>query len=137
MRTTEETVRRYYDAFNRRDQDAYADLFAHDCLIEAPGLSARGIEAVRAFDRVYTDAFPEARIESLRMTVIGDALATANWMHGGKHQGPLRSPAGEIPPTGASFNVPYCASFIVKNGRIALQRLQFDAEMIPVVLGLR
>jgi hypothetical protein len=125
------------DAFNKRDLDAYAKLFASDCVIEAPGFSGRGVEAARAFDRIYLDAFPGARIDPLRMMSRGGHVASANWMQGGKHQGPLKTPAGDIPPTGAEFNVPYCASFVIEDGRIKLQRLLFEADFIPVVLGLR
>jgi ketosteroid isomerase-like protein len=136
MHTPEEVVRRYYDAFNARDLGAYADLFTPDCTTETPGFSAKGIEGVRAFDRVWTQAFPKARIESLRMVTVGEHLGTANWLHGGKHEAPLKGPGGEIPATGAQFSAPYTATFIVRNGRIALQRLQFDAESIPALLGL-
>jgi ketosteroid isomerase-like protein len=136
MATVEGIVRRYYEAFNTRNEGAYADLFAPDCVTEAPGFSAQGVEGVRAFDRVWTQAFPKARIEVLRTTTVGDHLATANWLHGGKQEGPLRGAAGEIPATGAEFSAPYAASFLVRDGRIALQRLQFDGPMIPVMLGL-
>jgi len=132
----ESVVRRYYEAFNTRNLDAYAELFAADAITEAPGFSGNGADGARAFDRVYFEAFPKARIESLRMTTVGRRVATANWMHGGKHEGPLRSAAGAIPPTHAELSAPYAASFIVEGGKITLQRVLLDAEAMPAILGL-
>jgi hypothetical protein len=58
MLTVEGVVRRYYEAFNARHLEAYGDLFAPDCVTEAPGFSAKGVGGVRGFDRVWTSAFP-------------------------------------------------------------------------------
>jgi hypothetical protein len=137
MSRPEDIVRKYYEAFNARDFEAYARLFATDCVTEAPGLSVQGVEGVRAFDRGWIGAFPAARIESMRLTTAGDVVVTGNWFHGGKHEGALRTPAGEIPATGATFEAPYCSRFEVANGRIKLQRLLFEPDFVPMKLGVR
>jgi hypothetical protein len=137
MGQLEDTVRRYYDAFNARDWEAYAKLFTQDCVVEAPGIQLTGIEGARNFDRVWTSAFPKARIQSFRMREVpGYGVAASNWLDGGKHEGPLKSPAGEIPPTGADFQAPYCASFRFDGDRIKAQKLLYEAEAIPYLLGL-
>ncbi len=137
MSQAEEIVRRYYEAFNIRNLDGYAELFTPDCVTEAPGVSVRGVEGVRGFDRVWIDAFPKARIESFRMTSVGSVVVTGNWFHAGKQEGTLRSPAGDIPATGASFAAPYCSRFDIEGGRIKLQRLLFEPDFVPLALGAR
>jgi hypothetical protein len=137
MGKLEDIVRRYYEAFNARDWEAYATLFTKDCVIEAPGIKLTGIDGARGFDRAWTGAFPHVRIESLRSReVAGFGVVTSNWIHGGKHDGPLKSPAGEIPPTHAEFQAPYCASFRFDGDRISQQRLLYEAESIPYLLGI-
>ncbi len=133
--TPEDIVRRYYDAFNKRDLDAYAKLFTEDCLVEAPGISAKGLEAMRAFDRGWMDAFPEGRIESMRMTSVGNAVATGNWFHSGPQRGPLVSPAGTIPAKGKALSAPYCTHFEIEGDRIKVQRLHYEPTIVPRMLG--
>lgn len=136
MNQLENIVRAYYEAFNARNLSIYADSFAPDCVLEAPGFSGRGLEAMRQFDQGWLQAFPNARIESLRMTSAGNIVVTGNWLHGGKHQGTLKTSAGDIPPTGADFQAPYCSLFELSDGKIKLQRLLFEANFVPRLLGL-
>jgi hypothetical protein len=137
MNRPEEIVRKYYEAFNARDFEVYARLFTADCVTEAPGVSVRGVDGVRAFDHGWIGAFPAARIESMRMTTAGDVVVTGNWFHAGKHEGTLRTPAGDIPATGAPFEAPYLSRFEIADGRIKLQRLLFEPDFVPLKLGLR
>ena len=137
MSQAEDVVRKYYEAFNARDLEAYARLFTADCVTEAPGFSAKGLDGARGFDRGWTSAFPKARIESMRMTTKGEHVVSGNWLHGGKHEGTLHSPGGDIPATGATFDAPYCSLFQIENGRIKLQRLLFDPGFVPIALGVR
>ena len=137
MSRPEDIVRKYYEAFNARDFEAYARLFTADCVTEAPGVSVRGVDGVRAFDRGWMDAFPAARIESMRMTAAGDVVVTVNWFHGGKHEGTLHTPMGDIPASGATFEAPYCSRFEIADDRIKLQRLLFETDFVPLKLGVR
>lgn len=131
----EDVVRRYYEAFNARDLAAYAELFTPDCVIEAPGLTLKGVDGMRGFDQVWTGAFPHARVESLKMTTVGDMVGSSNWMHGGRHEGPLKTPEGDVPATGGRLDAPYSASFELENGKIKLQRIVYDVAAIPKLLA--
>jgi predicted ester cyclase len=47
--------------------------------------------------------------------------------HGrGTHTGPLTSPAGSIPPTGRSVDIPFIQFLEFESGKIARARLYFD-----------
>jgi hypothetical protein len=137
MSNLQQLVQTYYQAFNSRNFNVYAELFTADCVVEAPGVSLSGHEGLRAFDRGWLEAFPNARIETLRMTTAGDELVTGNWFNGGEQLGVLRTPAGDIPPTKAVFEAPYCSRFQVQNGKIKLQRLLYEPDFLPLKLGIR
>jgi hypothetical protein len=136
MSNLQQLVQTYYQAFNARNFNAYAELFAPDCVVEAPGVSLSGLEGMRAFDHGWLEAFPNAHIEAFRMTTVGDQLVTGNWFHGGEQLGILRTPGGDIPPTKAVFEAPYCARFQIQNGKIKLQRLLYELDFLPLKLGL-
>jgi hypothetical protein len=135
MSKHEDLARSYYTAFNARDFEAYGSLFATDCVIEAPGVSARGIDAMRAFDRVWTGAFPEARLESLRMTTHGNYVLSGNWIHGGPQRGPLTGPGGTLPPLGKVLSAPYFTLFEIQGDRIRSQKLVYLPEWLPLALA--
>jgi ketosteroid isomerase-like protein len=137
MSNLEQIVRTYYQAFNERNFSVYSELFTADCVVEAPGMSLRGLEGVEQFDRGWLQAFPNARIESLRMTHMAGTVVTGNWFNGGKHLGTLKSPLGDIPATGLDFDAPYCSRFDFRGGKVVLQRLLFEADFVPLKLGLR
>jgi predicted ester cyclase len=137
MSNLEAIVQTYYRAFNERNFAAYAELFTAACVVEAPGMSFSGIEGMRLFDRGWIEAFPSSRIESMRMTTAGTVVASGNWFHAGKHEGTLKTPAGDIPPTGAHFEAPYCALFELDGSKIKLQRLLFESNFVPLKLGVR
>ena len=136
MSSHQNLVAEYYAAFNARDAAAYGRLFTADCLIAAPGMTGRGVEAVRQFDAVWSSAFSEARIETLRGAESDGVVLVSNWFHGGTHVGPLQTPAGSIPATGRQFSAPYCATFEFTGDRISAQRVVFDEHSIPHALGL-
>jgi len=131
-----ELVNRYYDALNRRDWGTYESLIARDCLIVAPGgFEGRGVEAVKAFDRVWTDAASDFRIETLNQVATGGRVASENIAHG-TQTGVLRSPQGDLPPTGRTVRGPYVGMFEVRDGKIVSQTLYFDQISLMQQLGV-
>jgi len=132
----EEIVARYYAAFNARDLESYARLFTPDAEMVAPGVSARGLEAIRAFDLGWQGPFPEARVENFRMLSAGNTLVAGNWFHGGPHRGVLHAPQGDVPPTGKVLSAPYCSMFTFQGERISRQQVMYEPAWVPIQLGL-
>ncbi len=131
-----DVVNRYYDTLNRRDWAAYEALFAPDCVISAPGsFEGTGVEAVRAFDRVWADAATDFRVETKRQFAAGGQVASENVAHA-THTGVLRTPSGEIPPTGRTLAGPYVGIFTVRAGKIASQTIYFDQVGLMTQLGV-
>ncbi len=127
-------VQRYYDIFNRRDFAAYERLFTTDCVVEAPGVQLSGIEGARAFDKVWQTALPDGKITSLHKAT-GANLVMCENRFSGKHDGPLVTAGGTLPPTGRRFDEPYMAVFELEGERIKRQTLHFDSMVLLKNLG--
>jgi hypothetical protein len=127
-------IQRYYDAFNRRDLAIYDRLFTPDCLIEAPGLELRGVEAMRGFDQGWQVAMPDARITSLHKAVAGRIVMSENRIRG-THTGPLVTGEGTLPPSGRVFDRPYTTVFELAGERIQRQTLHYDRAQVMLDLG--
>ena len=126
-----------YDAFNRRDFDQGAALVAEDFeWVNRPlGQTFRGPTGYRQFLQRRVTAFPDARIEITNRVAAGDWVATEFTLRG-THTGPLTGPAGQIPPTGRSVEVPVCEVIQVQKGKLVRARPYFDAATMMRQLGL-
>jgi steroid delta-isomerase-like uncharacterized protein len=136
MNPHETIVTRYYAAFNARDFDAYATLFSADVAIEFPGVSARGLDAMRNFDRGWAEAFPESRLEVFRTTTADNHVAAAMWFNGGVQRGAMNTPSGILPATGKVLDVPGFVMFTFDGDRIARQQIVFEPTWIGIKLGI-
>lgn len=122
-------VREHYSAFNKRD-------FGYGATLVDPKVrwtnipfatTYEGPEGYKAFLKMWTTAFSDARIEITNLIASGDWV-TVEFTGKGTHQsGPLIGPKGSIPPTGKSIDLSFCEIFKLKNGKISLARLYFDA----------
>ncbi len=130
-------VRAHYALFNKRDFDQAAILNAPDAtwVNVATGETFRGPEGYRQFVQGWATAFPDARVEVTRL-VADEEGAAAEFIGRGAHNGPLKGPAGEVPPTGRAIEMPFCEVFRMKEGKVAGVRLYFDTATLMRQLGL-
>jgi ketosteroid isomerase-like protein len=116
------------EGFRRMDSGdvrGFAELFADDVDFVIPGARASTPDGVAALVRAYVDAFPDGRHEPVRLESFGDtALVEGYW--GGTHTGPLLTPDGELPASGASVRFRFCGVIRVRDGRIASLHNYFD-----------
>lgn len=117
MKNLTDIVQRYYDAFNRRDLAAYETLFAPDCLIEGPGMQARGVAAARAFDQGFLDLLPDGKIVNLGKATHGNVVVCEN----------------NFRATG--FDERYAAAFELDGERIKRQTLYYDRLRVMELTG--
>ncbi len=115
MPKPEAVLRQWYDeVWNAHSDDAIAKLMAADALVH--GLAAtptKGPDEFRPFHRAFVDAFPDMRIEILRMVTEGDITATyirATGTHRGAGLG--------IPATGKSIDMTGMVMARVRDGQI-------------------
>lgn len=128
--------RRYYEAFNARNLSAYEELFTEDCeVLASGGIALQGVEAMRAFDRSWHDAFPDCIITLDGQIAEGDTVVSENTFRG-THTGVFSTPAGDIPPTNANVEGHYVVVVKARDGRISSFRAYLDRLELLEALGL-
>ena len=134
--TAREAFQKGTDTFNAHDIDGFADVLADDVVFEAPGgMRGEGKAACVEFFGGWFSAFPDAHVEIHGVHVIDD-VAVEEGTFTGTHDGVLRSPTGDIPPTGRPVKVDYIQVLHFRNGKHASFNLMFDRLLMLEQLGL-
>jgi ketosteroid isomerase-like protein len=129
-------VNRYYHAINEATWAAYDELFTPDVALEAPGgVTGTGIDAVRGFDQIWKEAAADFTVTPLLQVQTGESVLSEN-LAWGTQTGVLRTPVGEIAPTGREFGSKYVGVFEFRDGRISAQRIYFDRMVVVEMLGM-
>jgi predicted ester cyclase len=128
-----EVVERHFAAFKAKDPDA--EPFSADAQVVEPGGEHRGREQILDWLGGYWEAFPDARLEIARSIESG-SLAAAEGRLIGTHTGTLRTPDGEVPPTGRSVEVRWMAMYEIAGEELASEHLYFDPSELLTQLGL-
>lgn len=135
--TAKELVCAVFEGFNTRDLDRVAAICADDFILEdiPAGLTLRGPAGMRLWLQTWVDAAPDAQAELRRIFGEGEWIATEH--HGtATHTGPLRTPTGEIPPTGRRLDLWFSELFEVRDGRLRAMRAYYDGAAFMRQLGL-
>jgi len=137
--TGEELARRYVDAFNDRDVDAWVALFAEDAVIHDPFFPEpwQGREAIENVEQAVLRAFPDMRWRQLRPAIdIGDRVAVEVAVNA-VNDGPLKMPNGELPATGRAISYEAGVFWLIgPDGLITEERSYFDATGVAAQLGI-
>ena len=98
------------------DWDGVIATFAHPRYeLYGAGSVFDGEEAVRGYFAASRVPFPDQANEIIAIGACDDSVLVEFWLTG-THLGPLRTPKGEIAPTGRSFRVRMMASFEFEPG---------------------
>src|SRR2546429_4224842 len=99
MSTLTTRLEAFWTAFEDGDLTRATEAFTPDCELVMPGMPPmKGAAAVRGMFEAWRAALPDMRHETLHRVESGDTYA-AETRFTGTHTGPLRTPAGELPPT--------------------------------------
>jgi steroid delta-isomerase-like uncharacterized protein len=130
-------IRKLFDAFNEKDYHAIEGLAADNFeLIDvASGEKYRGREGARKNAEGWLTAFPDVKIELLNVVSSGD-WAVAEAVGRGTHSGPLKTPGGDVPPTGRQMELHFCSLIKVQNGKIVEGRDYYDGMTVATQLGM-
>jgi predicted ester cyclase len=126
-------VRAHMEAENRRDFDATIETFEHPRYeLFGQGQVFDGEKAVRAYFSASRKAFPDQGNEPIALRPLGDDAVLAEFWLVGTHDGPLPTPAGELPPSGRRIRVRMAAVFEFAPGGtgIVCERVYFDSAAI-------
>jgi ketosteroid isomerase-like protein len=128
---------RALQAWRARDAEAFAECYAEDATIEAPGgVQLRGPEGAKQFLAIWADGVPDNEITIVHEYVCGSVVVQEG-VFSGTHTGSLMVPSGElIPATGRSLRAPYADMFEIEGDRVTSERLYFDQVELLTQLGL-
>ena len=124
-------------AWRARDAEAFADCYAEDATIVAPGgVQLRGRDGAKQFFAIWSEGVPDNQITITHEYVCG-SVVVQEAVFSGTHTGALMAPNGElIPATGRSLSAPYVDVFEIEGDRITSDRLYFDQLELLTQLGL-
>jgi len=130
-------MRFWDDAWNRGDLDVVDEIFHQDFVDHglAPGLTLQGPEGAKEAVTQFRTAFSDLRLEVHALVAEADKVFTY-WRAYGTHDGPLKTPAGDIPPTGSTGIVHGMTINRVVDGRIIEAWDNFDTLGMLQQLGV-
>jgi predicted ester cyclase len=133
--TVREAFQKGTDTFNDHDIDGFSSVLADDVTYSAPGISGQGKAACAEFFAAWFGAFPDAHVEVHALHVAGE-VAVEEGTFTGTHNGVLRSPAGDIPPTGRPVTIYYLQVLRFRDGKHVSFNLMYDRLLMLEQLGL-
>jgi predicted ester cyclase len=120
-----EAAKRADDAFNAHDIEARLAASSDDTELVMPGgIRVRGRKQADLL-RVFWEALPDATVTWENHVESGPMIAGEGVL-AGTHSGPLRTPHGEIPPSGRQVRLPYAFVRRVEDGVITSEHLYWD-----------
>jgi ketosteroid isomerase-like protein len=134
--TAREAFERGTETFNAHDIDGFAEVLPDDVVFEAPGgLRGQGKAACIEFYGNWFGAFRDAHVEVHCLHIIGD-VAVEEGTFTGTHNGVLKGPTGEVPPTGRPVRIAYIQVLRFRDGKHISFNLMFDRLSMLEQLGL-
>ena len=134
--TTRDAFEKGTDTFNAHDLAGFAEVLADDVVFKAPGgMQGTGTAACVEFFGGWIEAFPNAHVEVTGLHVIDD-VAVEEGTFTGTQDGVLRSPTGDLPPTGRAVGLDYIQVLRFRDGRHVSFHLTFDRLLMLEQLGL-
>lgn len=135
MTPLEDLVGDVFRALDARDYGRVEELLAPDCEVVVPGFRGRGAQAFIAWTQPFLDAFPD--LEHDVGPVVEDGARVALELRvRGTHTAPMRTPAGELPPTQRPLDLAAANIWQTEGGRIVAYHVYFDQMEFLGQLGL-
>jgi steroid delta-isomerase-like uncharacterized protein len=130
-------ARRIYDLWNKRDLESALDLATDDVDITlmAYGLTLTGRDGFRQFMERFATAFPDMKKEVTNQVASEDQVV-CEFRLKGTHDGPLRTPTGEIAPTGRTIELSVIEILGIRDGKVAVLRNYSDTATLMGQLGV-
>jgi ketosteroid isomerase-like protein len=123
-------------ALTSGDADALAACYAPDAVADTPEAGRiEGREAIVEYLMSFAGAFSDKSYETLEALDIGDVAIDQGFLVG-RHTGALRSPQGDIEPTGKPVRLRSCDIGTVSGGVIVSHRFYYNELDLLAQLGL-
>ncbi len=128
-----DVLARHYAAFDGKDADA--DPWSADAEMVTPLGTCRGRDDILGFLRTFWEALPNSRHEIVRCIAEGPLAAVEGRLLG-THDGTLRTPAGEIAPTGRPVDLRWMVMCEIRGDELVHEQLYFDQMELMSQLGI-
>lgn len=139
MGKIEDTLKKLTTAMNGHDAKAVSALYADDAVAYDPFYPQplRGRKAIEEDAASFMKGFSDVRMDALSVLQKDDRTGAAEIRFTGTHDGPLTTPAGEIPATNKKIDV-RGGGFVKLNesGLIVEERRYYDSGQMMQQLGL-
>jgi acyl dehydratase/predicted ester cyclase len=113
--------------------DRLGEVVADDVVAVLPGVTVRGVGELRGAIEAFCRAFPDLHHEIAGAVEARDELAL-ELIVSGTHQGPLATPAGDVPPTGRRATWRAADLFSVRDGKVVEWHAYFDPAELAAQL---
>jgi predicted ester cyclase len=120
-----EVMRRKIAALNAHDAKETLAVFSPNSFKEFPGASLRGPDQVVAYFSIFWEAFPDVDFDVTDVVEEGSVVAIRG-RSSSPHLGTLRTPGGDIPPTGRRIDLSISDLYEVAGGVMVASCLHFD-----------
>lgn len=124
-------------AYNAKNWDEVARTITSDAVYDevANRRTARGSSDVIAMWKGWAEAMPDSTGTIESALVSGNSvILELTWR--GTHTGSLRTPGGDLPATGNTFEVRACMIVDVSDGQTRVMRHYFDMATMLAQLGI-
>jgi ketosteroid isomerase-like protein len=125
-------IRDLHQAWNDKDMDRYASFAAPDARITIVPFGAS--LTVREYGEGWARAFPDGHVQVTHVAAQGELVMT-EFIGRGTHTGPLRTPTGEMQPTGRRVEMSFMEVYLLRNGKVTEGRLYFDSATMLTQLN--
>jgi ketosteroid isomerase-like protein len=130
-----EIIRRSHAAMNAHDARGAAMCAAPDVEIQGPTGEMHGRDAVQMLSQTFMTAFPDNEWVVTHQIASGDTVAT-EYVLEGTHSGTLRTPVGELIPTGKRVTSRACDVSRIRDDLIVSSHLYWDNLAFMSALGI-
>ena len=125
-----------YQAWNDRQFDAVAEVFANGVLIIAgSGERLEGREGATKFAEMWANGFPDGKVEIDNIVAAGDQVVI-QFTGRGTHSGALVSQMGKFAATNRSVTIRLCDVWTFDGGTVKTMETYFDSGSLMGQLGL-
>lgn len=129
--------RRALRFLDERRLDDWELTMAPDAVFDGPGMRLQGRAQIREFVESFHQTFPDVTHRIDRLLVAGGDALVMEGVFSGTQAGPLRTPAGDVPPTGKRVEVREAQLTTVGRGGLAAHfSTYFDRLEMMAQLGL-
>lgn len=130
-----DVMRAKFAALNAQDASTMGSYFSPDVEKEVPGGTLHGRDQVVAFVATFWEAFPNIELRVTSEVEHGSVVAIRGTITG-TQSGTLRTPGGDIPPTGRDVNLTFSDDYEVQGGLIVSSHLLLDRLALLEQLGV-